>query len=163
MITYIDGDATQPQGTHSLKLIPHCCNNIGGWGSGFVVALSKRWSRPEEAYRKFYEDNTEDFHGLLGVAQFVPVEKDIQVVNIIGQDGLIGPHNPRPVDYEALECGLRAVGEMAWYHSASVHMPRIACGLAGGSWRKVESIIERAIPAGRPVVVYDFPGGTFNP
>lgn len=166
MITYLEGDATQPQGAGGLKLIPHCCNNIGRWGAGFVVALSRRWpgpNGPEAAYRKMYEDNKEDFHKLLGAAQFIPVEDDIQVVNIIGQRGLIGPDNPRPIDYQALECGFRAVGEFAWQNRASIHMPRVGCGLAGGSWARVQSIIHRCIPGGRPVFVYDFPGGTFNP
>ncbi len=36
-ITYLTGDATQPQSA-GPKLIVHVCNDIGGWGRGFVVA-----------------------------------------------------------------------------------------------------------------------------
>ena len=52
-IKYIKGDATRPIGDGS-KLILHICNDVGAWGSGFVVALSKRWKEPEQKYRELY-------------------------------------------------------------------------------------------------------------
>lgn len=159
-IMYIQGDATKPIGT-GKKIIAHCCNNIGGWGSGFVVALSERWTGPEQAYRKMHESNSKDFHKLLGAVQFVPVGDDIFVANIIGQNGTVSQDNPQPVVYEALEAGLLAVGNLALEEGATVHMPRLGCGLAGGSWAIVEEIIQRTIKV--PVVVYDWPGGKFNP
>lgn len=160
MIEYVKGDATKPVG-EGTKIIVHCCNNIGGWGSGFVVSLSERWTAPEKAYRKLHEDNPKDFHKLLGSVQFIPVEDDVFVANIIGQNGVRGHGNPRPVVYEALETGLHTVGGKAIEENASVHMPRIGCGLAGGSWAIVEEIIQRTIKV--PVIVYDFPKGRFNP
>ena len=40
---------------------------------------------------------------------------------------------------------------------ASVHMPRIGCGLADGEWSKVEPLIEEHLcEAGIAVTVYDF-------
>jgi O-acetyl-ADP-ribose deacetylase (regulator of RNase III) len=40
---------------------------------------------------------------------------------------------------------------------ASVHMPRIGCGLAGGTWDKIEPIINNSlIKSGVEVFVYDF-------
>lgn len=49
-IQYIRGDATSPQ-TEGKKIIAHICNDIGGWGKGFVKAISNRWSDPENEYR----------------------------------------------------------------------------------------------------------------
>lgn len=40
-ITYLKGDATAPQ-AKGVKLIVHVCNDLGGWGKGFVPALSRR-------------------------------------------------------------------------------------------------------------------------
>ena len=40
-ILYIKGDATAPIGS-GVKVITHICNDIGGWGKGFVLALSKK-------------------------------------------------------------------------------------------------------------------------
>jgi O-acetyl-ADP-ribose deacetylase (regulator of RNase III) len=46
-INYIKGDATAPI-SKGEKIICHICNDIGGWGKGFVLAISKRWKEPEE-------------------------------------------------------------------------------------------------------------------
>jgi hypothetical protein len=42
MIYYAKGDASKPIGA-GPKMICHITNNRGGWGAGFVLALSKRW------------------------------------------------------------------------------------------------------------------------
>ena len=39
---------------------------------------------------------------------------------------------------------------------ASVHMPRIGCGLAGGKWSRIEPLVtERLVNKGVAVTVYD--------
>jgi O-acetyl-ADP-ribose deacetylase (regulator of RNase III) len=53
-IKYIKGDATAP-GASGNKIIVHVCNDIGGWGRGFVMALSAKWKEPEMEYRKWYK------------------------------------------------------------------------------------------------------------
>lgn len=153
-ITYVTGDATRPVGT-GPKIIAHVCNDVGGWGRGFVVALSQRWSAPEDGYRRWYEERaTNDFE--LGAVQLVAVEPDLWVANIIGQHGIQpGPDGP-PVRYEAIEAGLADLADEALVIGASVHMPRIGCGLAGGDWTVVESIVNRTlVDAGVAVTVYD--------
>ncbi len=45
-IKYITGDATNPE-ADGLRIIVHVCNDIGGWGRGFVLALSNKWEVPE--------------------------------------------------------------------------------------------------------------------
>ena len=80
-IEYIKADATLPQSVGNI-IITHICNDIGGWGKGFVLALSKRWKAPEEQYRKWYQEK-DGFS--LGAVQFVQVEDLIWVANMIGQ------------------------------------------------------------------------------
>ena len=54
-IIYVRGDATLPQGK-GVKIVAHVCNTIGGWGKGFVRAVSARFGRePEKAYRLWYK------------------------------------------------------------------------------------------------------------
>ena len=150
-IKYITGDATAPVG-NGIKVIVHICNDIGAWGAGFVLALSKKWKQPEEQYRAL-ERYT------LGDAHFVQVEPDIIVVNMIAQHGIgrdeLG--NP-PIRYDALKKALEKVDEFCWMNSAetphSIHMPRIGCGLAGGRWELVSETIQMAVEC--PVTVYDF-------
>ena len=39
-----------------------------------------------------------------------------------------------------------------------IHMPRIGCGLAGGSWHEIEPILEEHLAgAGFDIRVYDLP------
>jgi O-acetyl-ADP-ribose deacetylase (regulator of RNase III) len=46
-IKYVKGDVLYPLGNGG-KLIVHVCNNRGGWGKGFVGALSRRWRKTED-------------------------------------------------------------------------------------------------------------------
>ena len=154
-IQYIKGDATVPQAT-GIKIIVHICNNIGKWGKGFVLAVSRRWPEPEKAYRAWHRNRANnDFE--LGNAQFIQVSEYIWVGNMIGQQGVKRGSKGVPIRYEAVEAALGRVAEKALELEASVHMPRIGTGLAGGKWDRIEPLIERTlIAAGVEVYVYDF-------
>jgi O-acetyl-ADP-ribose deacetylase (regulator of RNase III) len=154
-VTYLKGDATSPQaGGH--KIIAHICNDLGGWGKGFVVAVSRRWLGPEASYRCWHRDRAKN-NFALGEVQFVEVKPDIWVANMIGQRGMKTGSNGPPVRYEAIEKCLATVARKAVELNASVHMPRIGCGLAGGKWDKVEPLILQELSAkGVAVYVYDF-------
>jgi O-acetyl-ADP-ribose deacetylase (regulator of RNase III) len=157
-ITYIVGDATRPVGSE-MKIIAHCCNDKGVWGAGFVAALSKRWKEPEQAYRTGYDILNP------GGVQFVQVAEAIIVANIIGQHGTGWRNGEPPIRYDWLRKGLEAVANTACALDAGVHLPRIGCGLAGGTWDKVEPLIIRELCAKDvPVFVYDLPSKqTSNP
>ena len=155
-IIYTVGDATKPKGAGS-KIIAHICNDIGAWGRGFVLALSKLSPAPERAFREWYRGRERnDF--ALGAVQFVFVSPDIKVANMIGQHGIRKSQGVPPIRYDAVETALKTVGEKAQTENATVHLPRIGCGLAGGKWSEIEPLIERQICAsGVPVFVYDLP------
>ena len=157
MIHYLKGDATQPT-VKGVKIIAHICNDMGAWGAGFVMALSKRWLQPELSYRRIRQVDRN-----LGVVQLVNVQEDpdgkiIYVANMIAQ------HNVRPmvvdnvqippIRYDALATCLRKLGDDAHQYEATVHMPRIGCGLAGGDWTTVEKLINECCP-NIDVYVYD--------
>ena len=152
MIRYLVGDATAPEGD-GLRVIAHVCNDCGAWGAGFVVAVSRRWPLPERRYREASRLAT----GLrLGDVQIVRVEPSVVVANMVAQSGFPSPPRPCALDYDALRRCLVEVALWAEEHDASVHLPRIGCGIAGGSWDRVEPIV--ALCASRvPVTVYDLP------
>ena len=100
------------------------------------------------------------------MVQFVNVEPDLYVANMIAQKGY-GKNNRNmhrtdeadtsiPLQYDYLYECLVGVATQAKGYGASVHMPRIGCGLAGGTWDKVEPLVLQAL-AGIPVFVYDYP------
>jgi O-acetyl-ADP-ribose deacetylase (regulator of RNase III) len=157
-ITYVIGDATEPQG-EGHRIICHVCNDIGGWGRGFVVALSKKWRETEARYRAWHAEG-EAGGFALGAIQVVEVEPQLSVANMIAQHGTRPMKGVPPIRYEALrECLLR-LAEHASAAGASVHMPRIGCGLAGGTWSEVEAIVRTTLcEAGISVVVYDLEAG----
>jgi O-acetyl-ADP-ribose deacetylase (regulator of RNase III) len=153
-VEYIKGDATQPQ-INGNKIIVHICNDIGAWGKGFVMAISKRWKSPEKQYKEWYKSQ-QNF--ALGAVQFVQVEEDIWIANMIGQHKIYKDENGNaPIRYEAVDDALEKVAKFAAENDASIHMPRIGCGLAGGKWEKIEPIITKKLSAKDiEVVVYDF-------
>ncbi|AZM58779.1 macro domain-containing protein [Streptomyces sp. WAC 01438] len=153
-IPYIRGDATAPSGK-GVKVIAHVCNDIGGWGKGFVLAVSRRWLEPEAAYRAWHRDRARnDF--ALGAVRLVQVERHVWVANMIGQRGIRTGGKGVPVRYEAIDAALVRLAGHASALGASVHMPRIGCGLAGGTWSRVEPLVdERLARRGIPVTVYD--------
>ncbi|MFE0963360.1 macro domain-containing protein [Streptomyces fungicidicus] len=157
-ITYVRGDATVPS-VKGVKIVAHVCNDIGGWGKGFVLAVSRRWPEPERAYRTWYRERaSNDF--ALGALQLVRVERYVWVANMIGQRGVRTGSKGVPVRYEAIGTALGLLAGRATELNASVHMPRIGCGLAGGTWSRVEPLItERLVRRGVPVTVYDHGDG----
>ncbi|MFE4018254.1 macro domain-containing protein [Streptomyces sp. NPDC059101] len=153
-IAFVKGDATAPQGK-GVKMIVHVCNDLGGWGKGFVLALSRRWPEPERAYRRWHRERAQNDFGL-GAVQFVQVGEHVWVANVVGQRGTRTGSKGVPVRYEAIAAGLGRVADQALELGASVHMPRIGCGLAGGRWSRVEPLTtQRLIGRGVAVTVYD--------
>ncbi len=136
-VNYVRGDATQPIGSEN-RIITHCCNDQGYWNAGFVKALSQRWPEPERAYRR-WATGLETLPFALGNVQFVRVAAGLCVANIIGQSGI-----------------LERVRQLALTHTASIHMPRMAAGLAGGNWQLIAKIIDDELSNhGLQVTVYD--------
>lgn len=142
MIYYIKGDATNPK-IEGPKIICHVCNDIGKWGKGFVMALSKKWFEPEKMYHTWYNNRSDHFGTFqLGETQYILVEKELWVANMIAQHGIYKDSNGiPPIRYNSLRSCLKQVNEFATYHKASIHMPKIGCGLAGGDWLEVKEII----------------------
>jgi O-acetyl-ADP-ribose deacetylase (regulator of RNase III) len=151
----IKGDATSPQ-AKGPKVIAHICNDLGGWGKGFVLAISKRWPQPELDFREWHRARAgNDFR--LGATRLVHVKPDTWVANMIGQYGIKTGSSGAPIRYDAVEHCLTALTAQVLVLGASVHMPRIGCGLAGGTWDRIEPIIRRTLcERDIAVTVYDF-------
>ena len=163
MINYVKGDATRPVG-EGPKFILHVVNDIGLWGAGFVLAISRRWMKPEEAY---YSMGQRCNGYALGNIDVVKVEDDLWVINMVGQSGVgqRGSSQP-PIRYKAIRRALESVTiecldseYRGLFKAVSVHAPRFGSGLAGGDWNIIEQIInETLLEAGVKVTVYDFAG-----
>lgn len=172
-IQYTDGSAMHPQMHDGWNIVVHVCNNQGGWGAGFVLAVSARCPAAEHVYREWARQR---IHALatgrfkLGEYQIVPVPETANrlfVCNLIGQ---VAPgryiNGHPPVRYNAIKTGLRHLAQRLAKASkpAHVHMPRIGAGLAGGDWDVISEIIQRELcDQGIPVTVYNYTRPTRPP
>lgn len=170
-LQYVTGDATRPQG-EGPQVIAHCCNDQGGWGRGFVVALSNTWPLAEKAYRQWARLKTAvevdaAFPGqvqtsgpfALGEVQFVLVAPKLWIANIIGQHGIHTSSAGRtPIRYDAIQQGFKKLCRFALVEAASVHMPRMGAGLAGGTWTAMSQYVNAELVSHNiSVTVYDLP------
>lgn len=155
-LQYFIGDATLPIGDNP-KIIAHIVNDNGGWGRGFSGALSKRYPKAEERYRIWYRNGT-TWDGIpfqLGKTQIVRVGSDIWVANMLAQHDYLRQGRPA-IRYLALAEALTNLQIFIPDRFVSVHMPRIGTGLAGGTWTRIEPMIQSIlVDRGIDVYVYN--------
>jgi len=163
-LTYVKGDATQPAGD-GPKFIIHVCNDLGRWGAGFVMALSRRWPEPQIAYYAYAEEA--GCWPLGHTTKPVLVEENLWVINMIAQRGIGKRFEAAPpIRYKAVRNCLKDVATNARNpaykgdsESVSIHCPKFGAGLAGGDWRVIEQLIqEELVDKGLSVTVYEFDG-----
>lgn len=134
-------------------------NNVGAHGAGFALALDRRYPMLflRSRFQLMHQRKMLELGSVhtMGLSDLTPAEPEI--VAMIAQDGL-GPSSLR---LPALATCLHELAAMAIETNASVHMPRIGCGLAGGKWEDVEPLILAAfsqpLASFVPVTVYDLP------
>ncbi|MGW1656180.1 Appr-1-p processing protein [Streptomyces atratus] len=163
---FVNGDAAAPEadGNKTIARVP---NDIGAWRAGIDRAISRRRPEPEREFRRWYRDRaTSGFR--LGAVQLVQVEPALWVASMVGRHGIRTREGARtesgtepadsgpPIRYDAVRECLHTLAEHAVRLHASVHMPRIGCGPAGGTWDRVEPLVTEALGAGDVrTVVYD--------
>lgn len=144
----------------STVIIPHVCNNVNTFGAGFANAVAKKFPIVKENFHLLTQPN-------LGQNQFISVLQDKQyghelfIVNMIAQNGLFGPNNPRPLNYAALTFCMHDIKNRAKKiknklenSCVEIHAPKFGSGLAGGEWKFISEIIND-LWLGIPVYVYE--------
>lgn len=156
-IHYVRGDATEPRGK-GIKLIVHVVNDrTPRWGGrGFAAALARRYREVQEEFIAWAEADRARLR--LGSVHILGVDAGLAVASMVAQRGY-GPSPSPRIRYATLRDCLEKVVDAARERGASVHMPRIGTGEAGGSWMIVEELLTGTlVAAGVPVTVYDLPG-----
>ncbi len=155
-ITYLKGDATKPRGS-GPKLLVHVVNDrTPRWGGGFARVVRTTWPDVQNDFIRWVESRRGALR--LGVCRVAVVDEGLTIISMICQHGYGESPTPR-IRYNALETCLCEVAAIADQQAASVHMPRIGCGQAGGSWDVVRELVEDALlKRGISVTVYDVVG-----
>lgn len=161
---YVKGDVTNPQTTNPC-IIPHIVNDIGAWGSGVVMAISKRWPEPAEQYSRDCEFGLR--LGDIGVC-CVSDGPEIHVANMVAQKGIgtgasftVGQHfyHLPPIRYDALAEAMIRVGNLAGRYKCEIHAPKFGSDRAGGDWNKIEELIREIWENnGISVTIYEYEG-----
>lgn len=150
-INYRRGDATDPRDEGDYRIIAHIVNDkTAVWGGVFARAVKKRWPRAQTDFERWSSEEKRNLS--LGNARLVEVDERLSVFTMVAQRGYGESNKPR-IKYSALKLCLESLADAAERRGASVHMPRIGSGQAGGNWEVISELIEDAL-CGRGIKVY---------
>lgn len=154
-IRYVHGSVLEPRGS-GLRIICQVVNDKAvKWGGGVARKIGQKYPQAEEAFSA--EMIKLKMGERLGQVIFYQAEANTVVASMVAQEGF-GPSLFPRLRYTAIESGIRAIAGYAAEKSASIHMPRIGTGAAGGEWNIIEELLEEEIiRKGVGVTVYDLP------
>lgn len=154
-IIHTDGDATEPiynySNQNNVRIIAHICNNTDKWGAGFALQLGRKYPQAKKAFHKYYKE----IEG--GMIQLVGINSTLSICNMFAQNGIRYLMNPNPLRYDWLETCLSKLYSEAQQVNATVQIPyKMGCGLAGGNWNKVESLIKKIFKKEVSIYICEF-------
>lgn len=143
-------------------VIPHCCNDIGAWGAGFVLAINKnlgmgpRQSFLDASKNQLYRLGSVDYcrvvkhetRATVGGPVKVPGSSiAITVANMCGQHGVTGASTgdlrvAKPIRYAALVHCMEDVRSYVDQFPQPILCPKFGSGLAGGNWELIRELID---------------------
>jgi hypothetical protein len=149
-INYKVGDLFQSVDWDSpiVKLIPHCCNDINSFGSGFAGAVARHFPEVKERYHSWCNKGVDFQSGKpfeLGQFQSVQVNKNTYFLNMIGQRGVRGQDNPKPCKYGHLFTCIKDISTMIQLSKNSeveIITVKFGSDLAGGDFQIIKEFIE---------------------
>lgn len=133
-------------------IIPHVCNDAGGWGAGFVVPLGNRFPDAKNTYLSAFNP-LHNTRLLLGETQLCEVNRDERrfwIYNMVAQHNFRAENNPRPLHYGYLSrcmTGLEScILQDEMYTDDGIApiivMPRFGSDLAGGDWTIIRELVD---------------------
>jgi O-acetyl-ADP-ribose deacetylase (regulator of RNase III) len=164
IIKYEKGDVL----TANVPFIAHGVNCLGTMGAGIAKQLAAKWPASELKYREYVYKHTE----LLGKSLATYEQEDKKVLFHLFTQLDVGTET-RKLNYGALgrcfselnntlktmkefdeHMEKETTGETISIPNATVAIPRIGAGLAGGDWLLIEEIINGCTPDIN-IVVYE--------
>lgn len=154
-IRLLHGNVLEPR-NGGKKIICQLVNDKAiKWGGGVARKIAKRFPGAEKAYTEQVMQIPQ--RDRLGRVIFSEASEDLTIASLIGQEGF-GPSLFPRIRYAELQTSLEQVADHAASIGASIHMPKIGTGSAGGDWSTIEEMIDDVmVRKGLFVNVYDVP------
>jgi O-acetyl-ADP-ribose deacetylase (regulator of RNase III) len=153
-IHYTEGDVVEPD-CRGIRIVAFLTNDVTpNWGGGVARQVATRKPDIQATFRTDAKEHPETLQ--LGKAIFLKANSTLYYAALVAQHGLARNSEPK-IDYEALGEALRKLGLRARNLQASIHMPKIGTGLAGGRWDMIEQMIREHITLLADVYVYELP------
>lgn len=144
--------------TEGPTIIAHIVNDrTANWGGDFSQALRERYPTAQKQFLQWASSSP--LHLRLGRVHLSDLGGGREVASLIAQHGY-GPSPIPRLRYAALRDCLAVLSREAGKRRASVQMPRIGTGMAGGNWSFVRQLVDESlIREGVAVTVFTPPGG----
>ena len=154
-IRVLHGNVLEPGGKGTKLLCQLVNDRATKWGGGVARQVANKFPTAESAFTQAFLELPRAAR--LGRVLFNEASDEITIASMIAQEGFGQSLFPR-IRYGALEECLAAVTTRALREGASIHMPRIGTGAAGGDWATIEEMLDDAmVRAGLSVTIYDLP------
>lgn len=158
---FVHGDATAPDMSGHVMIVHVVNDKTPNWGgNGFAASLRRTLPNVQEDFQDWAEHHRPSYR--LGNIRVSKPRSDLSVASVVAQHGY-GPSAAPRIRYSALREGLTKVAAVARQINASIHMPRIGTGQAGGEWAIIEDIVRDTLcVTGLTITVYDMPGSVLR-
>ena len=137
-MVHVLGSVLEPIETKKPIAIAHLANNHLVMGAGIALVIAKRWP---DVQKSLLSAGTQHPHGAMGWNDYLDVElapgRTATICSMVAQT----LDHRFPISMPALEDCLWALDAAAKKDRATVHIPRIGCGLARGRWEDISQII----------------------
>ena len=154
-IRILHGNILEPRGGGQKFICQLVNDRATAWGGGVARKMASRFPEAESLFKKQIIQLARDER--LGQVIFSRATDEITVVSLIAQEGY-GPSLFPRIRYAALKKCLHTIAAQAKKNGASIHMPRIGTGSAGGDWGTIEEMLDDVmVRAGLFVTVYEPP------
>ena len=159
-IQWLTADITEiGPGTEPVVIAHVVSNAAHAWSrQGVAAALARTFPQAAAAYRSWTIASPDNLE--LGHTHELPQDlggRPVTIVSMVAQEGY-GPGVVTRLHHAALRECLARVGIVAGRERATVHLPRIGAGQAGGRWDLIEAdIIHELSDRGVAVCVHTLP------
>ncbi|MGE4480846.1 ImmA/IrrE family metallo-endopeptidase [Acidocella sp.] len=151
---FIYGDILAPRPLPPIVVCQLVNDRAIRWGGGVAKQMARRYPNAEAQFSEWIKSVSRSAR--LGEVHYATTAEGLTLASLVAQEGY-GPGGTR-IRYHALARCLANVATFAFARDASVHMPRLGTGGAGGEWEIVEALIRQHFAGlAKGVWIYDLP------